>query len=174
MNGGTGADTAVTIRAVRVGDGAGCAEVWLDAARYYADLDPQNYQVPVKEGLVAWFEQINAEQQVGHLRLVASRGDELLGLVWATLRPAADDAGRSMVRTRGFPQVYVAALAVRAGHRRTGVGTALMGEVERWGRTHGAALVSLDTNLHSTMSVPVYEDRLGYQRHAVILQKWLP
>ena len=53
----------------------------------------------------------------------------------------------------------------------TVLGTALMTAVERWAARCGANLVSLDTNLRSPLSVPFYEDRMGYTRHAVIFRK---
>jgi hypothetical protein len=34
-------------------------------------------------------------------------------------------------------------------------------------------LVALDTNLRSALSLPCYEDRLGYVRHSVIFRKYL-
>jgi hypothetical protein len=48
-----------------------------------------------------------------------------------------------------------------------------MTAVEQWGRGHGAVLVTLDTNLRSQLSVPFYEDRMGYFRYAVIFRKYL-
>jgi hypothetical protein len=46
----------VEVRALRAGDGAGCARAWLDAARYYVDMEPENFQMPAEEGLAGWFE----------------------------------------------------------------------------------------------------------------------
>jgi len=37
----------------------------------------------------------------------------------------------------------------------------------------GAAVVTLDTNLRSPLSVPFYENRMGYQRRGVIFRKEL-
>ena len=51
----------VKVRAVRPGDGAGCARAWLDAARYYVELDPDNFQLPAEAGLAGWFEQDHAD-----------------------------------------------------------------------------------------------------------------
>ena len=163
----------VRVRAARLGDGAGCARVWLDAARYYAALDPESFQVPSEVGLADWFDQIHARSGPDQLRLVATVGQDVAGLLSAVLHPASADAHRAMMRVQGFPSVYVGALAVAERYRRIGIGTALMEEVERWGRERGAALVSLDTNLRSPLSVPFYEQRMGYLRHAVIFQKSL-
>lgn len=70
-------------------------------------------------------------------------------------------------------RVYVNALVVAEHYRRAGVGTALMAAVEDWARDRGAAMVSLDTNLRSPLSVPFYEHRMNYYRHGVIFRKLL-
>jgi len=54
----------VEVRALRAGDGAGCARAWLDAARYYVGMDPENFQLPAEDGLAGWFEQDHADD--GH------------------------------------------------------------------------------------------------------------
>ena len=41
----------VSVRAARPGDGDAIARVWLNAAAYYADLDPAHFQVPSGKGL---------------------------------------------------------------------------------------------------------------------------
>jgi len=48
-----------------------------------------------------------------------------------------------------------------------------MGEVEQWGRANGATLIALDTYIGSPLSVPFYEERMGYRRQAVIFRKAL-
>jgi GNAT superfamily N-acetyltransferase len=163
----------VEVRALRAGDGAGCARAWLDAARYYVGMDPENFQMPAEEGLAGWFEQDHADHSHPVLRLVATVDGKVAGFVAAVLEAPVPDAQWQMVRAVADVRVYVSALTVAATYRRTGVGTALMTAVERWGSGHGAALVALDTNLRSALSVPFYEDRLGYVRHGVIFRKYL-
>jgi GNAT superfamily N-acetyltransferase len=58
-------------------------------------------------------------------------------------------------------------------HRRRGVGTALMKEMERWARQQGATSVSLRTNLRSPLSMPFYEERMGYTRDGAVFRKRL-
>jgi GNAT superfamily N-acetyltransferase len=58
-------------------------------------------------------------------------------------------------------------------HRRRGVGTALMEEMERWARQQGATSVSLRTNLRSPLSMPFYEERMGYTRDGAVFRKRL-
>ena len=48
-----------------------------------------------------------------------------------------------------------------------------MGAVERWARERGAVCAMLDTYAASPLSVPFYEQRMGYQRRAIIFQKRL-
>jgi GNAT superfamily N-acetyltransferase len=55
-------------------------------------------------------------------------------------------------------------LAVVEAGRRGGVATALMPAAHRWGAGHGAVLARLDTYAHSPVSMPFYEQRMGYPR----------
>ncbi len=48
-----------------------------------------------------------------------------------------------------------------------------MKAAEAWGQGKGAIVAVTDTNLHSPLSVPFYERRMGYHRQAVILRKLL-
>ena len=163
----------VKVRAVRPGDGAGCARAWLDAARYYVELDPDNFQLPAEAGLAGWFEQDHADGSQTVLRLVATVDEQVAGFVAAVLEPPLPGAQWQLTRAAASPRVYVNALMVAERYRRAGVGTALMAAVEQWGRSGGAVLVALDTNLRSPLSVPFYEDRMGYARHGVIFRKYL-
>jgi hypothetical protein len=49
----------------------------------------------------------------------------------------------------------------------------LLKAAEAWGHARGAQVTRLDTFAHSPVSVPFYEDRMGYQRRAIIFQKRL-
>jgi len=54
-----------------------------------------------------------------------------------------------------------------------GAGTALLKAAESWGRERGAEIVRLDTYAHSPVSVPFYEERMGYTRRSIVFHKWL-
>ena len=43
--------------------------------------------------------------------------------------------------------------------------------VEQWGREQGAVVVMCDTWLGSPVSLPFWEERMGYSRRAVTLEK---
>jgi GNAT superfamily N-acetyltransferase len=163
----------VRIRPLAAGDGGGCAGAWLDAARFYAAMDPDSFQIPSEVGLADWFEQYNTIDDPDALRLAATVEDELAGFVIAELQAPLPDADRQMVRAVACPGVYVSALVVAERYRRSGIGTALMTAVEQWAASRGANLVSLDTNLRSPLSVPFYENRMSYTRHAIIFRKSL-
>jgi hypothetical protein len=53
-----------------------------------------------------------------------------------------------------------------------GVATALVEASEEWGRAHGAVAV-LDTYVHSDVSMPFWEQRMGYAPQSMIVQKSL-
>lgn len=164
----------VHVRPVRPGDGEGRARAWLDAARHYAQLDPASFRVPAEAGLADWFEQMSTPEDPDVLSLSATLGGQLAGFAVAEFQPPAPDPDRQMVRAVARPHVYVSALAVAERYRRAGVGTALMTVVERWARSRGAALVSLDASLHSPLATPFYEHRMGYARQSVTFRKTLP
>ena len=42
---------------------------------------------------------------------------------------------------------------------------------EAWGRDRGAEMARLDTYAGSPVSVPFYEQRMGYQRRSIVFQK---
>ena len=166
--------SGVIIRAARSGDGAGCARAWSDAGRYLQELDPELGRVPDSDGLADWFERSLAEDRAqGTLWLVAEQGGAVVGFVSASVEPPLPDARWQLQRDLASPRLVVGALVVEQAQRRSGVGTALMEAVEEAGRSAGAEVAMLDTNLRSLGSVPFYEDRMAYQRRAVIFRKKL-
>jgi GNAT superfamily N-acetyltransferase len=173
ISGGPPADGEPVVRPVRPGDGEGCARAWLDAARYYVEIEPDAFQVPAQDGLAEWFEEQNASPGPDGLALVATVAGEVAGFVSAEFQPPAASAAWQLTRAATVPRVYVNALVVGEPYRRAGVGAALMAAVEDWARGRGAAMVSLDTNLRSPLSVPFYENRMNYYRHGVIFRKLL-
>jgi hypothetical protein len=46
----------IIVRPERPGDGEGLARVWLDNARYHAELAPDLFRVPDEDGLAEWME----------------------------------------------------------------------------------------------------------------------
>lgn len=163
----------VTVRAARLGDGGQIARAWLSAAAYYADLDPEHFQLPHTEGLAeSWDSQIG-QGTADSLQLVAELNGRVVGWLAARVEPPEKNAAVQLTREHGWTRLAVDALIVDHGQWRRGAGAALLEAAEAWGRAHGAQVVRLDTYADSPVSVPFYEDRMGYQRRSIIFQKRL-
>jgi GNAT superfamily N-acetyltransferase len=151
------------------------ARVWLSAGAYYADLDPAHFQLPSAGGLAESFEaDITATSEGGDkLRLVAERDGLVAGWLTAHLERPAANAAYQLVRELGWIRLIVDALVVEQPLWRQGTGTMLLTAAESWGRGHGASVVSLDTYVHSPVSVPFYERHMSYQRRSIAFVKEL-
>jgi hypothetical protein len=68
----------VQIRAARPGDGEGLARIWLENARYYVVLAPDDFQLPQAEGLAEFLEPRESESDA-RVFLVAEVDGELAG-----------------------------------------------------------------------------------------------
>jgi GNAT superfamily N-acetyltransferase len=163
------------IRPARAGDGAGLARVWTDAGRNFTEVDPRTLKLPETGGLADWFEESLAQPRPPEsLWLVAeAAGGGIAGFVLGTVERPRADAHFQLVRDLGRSRLAVGVLAVAEADRRTGVGTALMTAIEAAARDLGAEVVLLDTNQRSPLSVPFYENRMGYERRAIIFRKEL-
>src|SRR5262249_9888284 len=164
---------ALTIRAGRPGDGRGMARVWASAADYYADLDPRHFQRPETQGLAESFEDSITQAGNDALVLVAELDDRAVGWLAARIQRPEADAAAQLMREPSWTRLAVDVLIVDTAAWRHGAGTALLTAAESWGRDQGARVARLGTYAHSPVSVPFYEDRMGYERRAIIFQKEL-
>jgi GNAT superfamily N-acetyltransferase len=147
--------------------------VWLSAAAYYVDLDPAHFQVPRAEGLAdGWEDQLRQDDE-DSLQLVAEAGGRVIGWLSARIELPEEGAAVQLTREHGWTRLAVDALIVDRGHWRQGAGAALLEAAEAWGRNRGAQVARLDTYAYSPVSVPFYENRMGYQRRSIIFQKRL-
>ncbi len=164
----------LVVRPARPSDAADLARNWIAGARYYAGLDADAFQVPEAAGLVAWFEEL-----LGRARsedsswLVAELDGRVVGDVAARLEYPVEDAERQLLRDLGRVRLSVDALSVDEAFRRRGVGERLMRAVEGWGREKGAVRSVLSTYHASPLSVPFYEQRMGYERRSIVFEKRL-
>src|SRR5918993_573519 len=116
------------IRSARPGDAADLARNWIDAARHYADLDSDAFQVPAVDGLAAWFEELLLRpRSADALWLVAELDGRVIGDVSARLERPVEGAVRAVLTT------YHA----------------------------------------SPLSVPFYEQGMGYERRSIVFEKRL-
>jgi GNAT superfamily N-acetyltransferase len=68
----------------------------------------------------------------------------------------------------------VEALIVERPSWRQGIGTRLMRAVEDWANARGATLSTVETYVRSPVSMPFYEQGMGYAQRRVTFQKRLP
>ena len=162
------------IRQARPGDAGDLAGNWIDTARHYAELDPDAFQVPAVDGLAGWFEELLLRpRSADALWLVAEVDGRVIGDVSARLERPAEDAARQLLRDLGRARLYVDALGVGASYRRRGVGALLLRAAEAWGRDQGAVRSVLTTYHASPLSVPFYEQGMGYERRSIVFEKRL-
>lgn len=163
------------VRPIRAGDAAGRADLWRDAGRFFASLDPETAQEPDPRGLVDWIEELDRRlaDDPTALVLVAEVDGEVVGAVTARLAEPATSAHRQVQSDFGRRRVHVDALSVATSHRRSGVGTALMNAVERWAVERGAEVITLESNVDNPQSMPFYQHRMGYRPHEVVFRKVL-
>jgi GNAT superfamily N-acetyltransferase len=162
---------AVTIRAARAGDGSGMVRAWASAADYYADLDPEHFQRPQLRGLAESFEDSITRAGNDVLLLVAELDGQAVGWLAARIQLPDKDAATQLMREPGWIRLAIDVLIVDTPAWRHGVGAALLKVAESWGRDRGAHVARLGAYAHSPVSVPFYENRMGYERRAIIFQK---
>jgi ribosomal protein S18 acetylase RimI-like enzyme len=164
----------VAVRRARPGDAAAIAAAWLDAGRYYADMDERRFRVPSESGLEEWFSKLlSKEPGDDEVRLVVEIDGDVVGDLKASIARPDEEASFELMRDVGEVVLRIDALAVSEADRRRGAGTALMRSVEAWGRERDATPVFLSTTIDSPLSVPFY-DHLGYERVSVGFWKALP
>jgi GNAT superfamily N-acetyltransferase len=164
---------SVTIRRAAPGDGEGLARIWLENARYYVDLAPDDFQLPRADGLAAFFDPSPESESAARIFLVAEVDGELAGYGVGTLRPPHESADRQYVPYHAETRISLDALGVGDAYQRRGIATRLVEELEEWGRGQGATLSSTDTYVESPLSVPFWQERMGYRPRSLVLWKRL-
>jgi GNAT superfamily N-acetyltransferase len=156
------------IRSAKPGDGEGLASVWIDLCDYYAEIDPDLFQVPQGNGLVESFEKDLAKPLPDNaISLVAELDGRITGWIYAQVLAPREDAQWQLLRELGRPRLVIEALGVVREFQRRGIGTRLVQAVEKWAVKQGAELLNVDTYVNSPVSVPFYEDGMGYKRRSV-------
>ncbi len=166
---------SLVIRNALPGDGDELARLWIDMCDYYADLAPEHFQLPPKEGLTEWFEaDLTADPPEDAISLVGEADGRIIGWIWAHILAPREDAHQQLLRELSETRLVVEALVVERPFWRQGIGTQLMRAVEDWASAKGATLSTADTYVHSPVSMPFYEHGMGYSPRRVTFQKRLP
>lgn len=162
----------ITVRARRPGDGEELARSWLDAGRYYAELAPETFQIPEIDGLAEHLERGSAPgDEPDTLRVVAEVGGRVVGAATVRIERPIDSARYQLQRQFSETRLMVDMVVVEEAFRRQGVGARLMAALEDWGRERGATVALLDTYPESALSLPFFQERMGYRRRSVRLIK---
>ena len=86
------------------------------------------------------------------------------------LEPVAEgDNGRGEAEKR----LRIDYLATAAERRRAGIGSRLVQAAESWGRKVGATIAETTAFRGSALSIPFWEDRMGYEELLTSLEKRL-
>ena len=140
----------ISVRDALPADAEGLARVHADVARYYDERGPHYFDA-------------------GELRLVAEVQGEVVGALAArVLEPAAADGRGEEEKT-----LRIDYLATAAECRRAGIGTRLVEAAESWGRGVGATISETTAFRGSALSIPFWEDRMGYEELPMTLVKRL-
>lgn len=161
----------VSVRAARAGDGEAIARMHLEIAAYYHELAPAAFRLPDRGGLTEFVDPGENSNLETALELVAEIDGEVAGRIEAHLSTPGDTVRFQMVPYLASPRLWIDSLGTFQKFWRRGVGSVLVDAAEAWGRERGAVVVMCDTWLGSPVSVPFWEDRMGYSRRAVILEK---
>jgi len=165
---------AIIVRPPRPGDGAQLARAWLEAGRYYAGLAPDTFQVPDTEGLADYLERGWKPSDDPDLHeLVAETQGRVVGAAAARIERPLDSARYQLQRQFAETRLVVDVVFVEEGSRRMGVGAGLMAALEEWGRDRGATVALLDTYPESALSLPFFQERMGYVRRSIRLWRRL-
>ena len=118
-----------------------------------------------------------SREQLDHrretLRLVAEADGDVVGALAARLVPAHQPATRNATSDAGELSLRIDYLATIAARRRQGIGTLLVKAAEDWGRQSGATIAETTVCDNSPLSVPFWEERMGYDGGSVSLRRAL-
>jgi GNAT superfamily N-acetyltransferase len=164
----------VVVRGFQPGDGLGISRVSLDNGAYYARIAPEHFKQPDADGLSELIEDDSDwRESEGNLALVAEVEGEVAGYLEASIQPPMETARWQSKRDLGNPRLLINYVGTADAYKRMGIATRLVEEAEDWGRSRGAVVAVCDTYIGSPLSVPFWEERMGYSRQAVIFRKAL-
>ena len=165
------AESHVTVRPVRAGDGPALARIHRTITAYNTELAPDLFRVPDEEGLVEFSEPGPDANSETALALVAQVDGEVAGYLEATLQAPMESSRYQGQADLGQTRLFINYVGTAQEHWRRGVASSLVAAAEEWGRQRGATVALCDTYIGSPVSMPFWEKRMGYRRRAVIFRK---
>jgi GNAT superfamily N-acetyltransferase len=163
----------IEVRETRAGDGEALTQVHAEMARYYLHLAPEYFQMPELQGFADELDAEVAARDDTTLHLVGEIEGRVVGTLFARLLLPEPGAARQISRDLSQTRLRIDYLAAAEPNRRQGVGARLVEAAEAWARSRGATVAETWTYHRSPLSVPFWEDRMGYQERSVNLRKSL-
>jgi GNAT superfamily N-acetyltransferase len=150
----------------------GIARISLDNGAYYARIAPEHFKQPDEEGLAEFIEDDSEwRQSRENLALVAEVDGEVAGYLEASMQAPMETARWQSQRDLGDPRLFISYVGTADAYKRLGVATKLVEAAEDWGRANGAVASICDTFIESLLSVPFWEERMGYTGRSIIFRK---
>ena len=162
---------AIVVRPARPGDGQDIARNGVECTRYYRDLIPDDFRLPDQEGLADWVDSWLPADGESELALVAESEGQVIGYLEARIEQPLEAARFQSNPDLGETRLFINYLVTAPAFWRRGVGRRLVEAAEEWGRGRGATVAICDTHIGSPVSLPFWEDGMGYRRRAVVLRK---
>jgi GNAT superfamily N-acetyltransferase len=161
----------VLVRSAQPGDGQAIARNGLESARYYRQLLPEDFRLPDQDGVAEWLDSYLPANGESELALVAETDDQVVGYLEARVEQPMESARFQSDPDLGETRLFINYVVTAPAFWRRGVGSRLVEAAEEWGRSRGATIAICDTHIGSPVSIPFWEQRMGYRRRAVILRK---
>jgi ribosomal protein S18 acetylase RimI-like enzyme len=164
--------TTIVIRDAKAEDAYGITRIGLENGAYHSRLAPELFRLPDEDGLVEF---IAADEEwrtaPTSLALVADADGEIAGYLEASLQAPLESARWQGQRDLGKTRLFINYVGTADRYKRQGVATRLVEAAEDWGRAHEAEVAVCDTWIDSPLSVPFWEERMGYERRSIIFRK---
>lgn len=162
----------IIIRDARAEDAPGIARIGLENGAYHARIAPELFHVPDEEGLAEFIAGDEEWRSLPtSLALVADSDGEIAGYLEASLQEPMDSARWQGQRDLGKTRLFINYVGTADKFKRQGVATELVQVAEEWARVMDAEVAVCDTWIDSPLSVPFWEERMGYARRSIIFRK---
>jgi GNAT superfamily N-acetyltransferase len=159
------------IRPGRHSDVSELARLWLEFGSYYAELDPERFKVPIQNGLEGWI--ADGLQRSSERWFVAEIDGQIAGYAVGAITDPHPQADLKMLTDAQATRLGIRVVQTSEVHRRKSVATALIRALESWGRSQGAEVVLAETDVHSPVAIPFWDNADGYERTSVRFRKRL-
>jgi len=162
----------VLVRSFREGEGLGVARISAENGAYYARIAPDLFKEPDVEGMADFIEgDLEWRNSPANLALIAEIDGKVAGYLEASVQAPLETARWQAQRDLREPRLFINFVGTADTYKRMGVATQLVEAAETWGRLKGAVVAVCDTYIDSPLSVPFWEERMGYSRRAIIFRK---